>query len=141
MNEERALELLAPLVGGSARAGECYETYRSLRIQRGETTDSLAIYNAVMTDRQYRGSTRRLLDARGAASGNTFAYLIEQESPMLEGRLGAPHALDVPLIWGTTDQMRSFVGDSPQVDQLSEHMMDAWLNFAKTGNPGAAGPA
>ena len=139
MNEERALELLAPLVGGGTRAGECYSTYRDLRALRGEATDPLAIYNAVMTDRQYRGSTRRLLDARDAANGNTFAYLIEQESPMLEGRLGAPHALDVPLIWGTTDQMRSFVGDSPQVDQLSEHMMDAWLSFAKAGNPGAAG--
>lgn len=135
MNEERALELLAPLVGGSERAGECYETYQLLRIQRGETTDPLAIYNAVMTDRQYRGSTRRLLDARERAPGGTYSYLVEQQSPMFEGRLESPHALDVPLIWGTNDLMRDFVGNDPQADQLSGFMMDAWINFARSGNP------
>ncbi|MXY84921.1 MAG: carboxylesterase family protein [Chloroflexi bacterium] len=135
MNEERALELLAPLVGGSERAGECYETCQLLRIQRGENTDPLAIYNAVMTDRQYRGSTRRLLDARERAAGGTYSYLVEQRSPMFEGRLESPHALDVPLIWGTNDLMRDFVGDDPQVDQLSGFMMDAWINFARSGNP------
>ncbi len=136
LNEERALELMSPLVGGSQRAGECYETYRTLRIERGEPADPLDVYNAVMTDRQYRGSTRRLLDAREGASGETYAYLVEQQSPMFEGRLGSPHALDVPLIWGTNDLMREFVGDDPQVDQLSEQMMDAWISFARTGTPG-----
>ena len=135
LNEERALELIGPLVGGSERAGECYETYRSLRVQRGEPTDPLAVYNAIMTDRQYRGSTRRLLDARDGAPGGTYSYLVEQQSPMFEGRLGAPHALDVPLIWGTNELMRDFVGNDPQVDQLSGFMMDAWINFARTGNP------
>ena len=135
LDEERALELMSPLVGGSARAGQCYDLYRTLRIERGEASDPLAIYNAVMTDRQYRASTRRLMDAREGASGGTYAYLVEQRSPMFEGRLGAPHALDVPLTWGTTDLMRDFVGDDPQVDQLSGFMMDAWLNFARTGNP------
>ena len=135
VNEERAIELLAPLVGGSERASECFETYRTLRIQRGEATDPLAVYNAVMTDRQYRGSTRRLLDARDGAEGGTYSYLVEQQSPMFEGRLGAPHALDVPLIWGTNDLMRDFVGDDPQVDQLSRYMMDAWTSFARFGNP------
>ena len=135
LNEEQALEMMAPLVGGSERAGECYERYGMLRAQRGEATDPLAIYNAVMTDRQYRGSTRRLLDAREGAAGGTYAYLVEQRSPMFEGRLGAPHALDVPLVWGTTGLMRDFVGDDPQVDQLSRFMMDAWINFARSGNP------
>ena len=135
LNEERALELLAPLVGGSQRARECYERYRTLRLQRGEPTDPLAVYNAVMTDRQYRGSTRRLLDAHAGAAGGTYAYLVEQQSPMFEGRLGSPHAIDVPLVWGTTELTRDFVGDDPQVDQLSGFMMDAWINFARTGNP------
>ena len=135
LNEEQALEMMAPLVGGSERAGECFERYGTLRAQRGEATDPLAIYNAVMTDRQYRGSTRRLLDAREGAAGGTYAYLVEQRSPMFEGRLGAPHALDVPLVWGTTGLMRDFVGDDPQVDQLSGFMMDAWISFARTGNP------
>ena len=136
LNEERALELMAPLVGGGERAGECYERYRTLHVERGAPADPLAVYNAVMTDRQYRGSTRRLLNARERASGGTYAYLVEQQSPMFEGRLGSPHALDVPLVWGTTELMRDFVGDDPQVDQLSGFMMDAWISFARTGSPG-----
>ena len=54
---------------------------------------------------------------------------------MFEGRLESPHALDVPLIWGTNDLMRDFVGVDPQVDQLSGFMMEAWINFARSGNP------
>ena len=133
INEEQALELMAPLVGGSERAGECYDTYKSLRIQRGESTDPLAIYNAVMTDRQYRGSTRRLLDARDGVVGGTYSYRTAVAD--VRGTAESPHALDVPLIWGTNDLMRDFVGVESLVDQLSGFMMDAWINFARTGSP------
>ena len=138
------MELLAPLVGGSERAAECYERYRMLRVQRGEATDSLAIYNAVMTDRQYRGSTRRLLDAREGAAGDTYAYLVEQRSPMFEGRLGAPHALDVPLGRATFTNVRGSAGRAARARRTARvglhDRVDARLATAAPRRRSAGGP-
>ncbi|MCY3567109.1 MAG: carboxylesterase family protein, partial [Chloroflexi bacterium] len=43
--------------------------------------------------------------------------------------------IDIPFVWGTGDQMRDFIGDDPQTDQLSGFVMDSWISFARHGNP------
>ena len=53
--------------------------------------------------------------------------------------LRSPHALDLPLMFGTfkTDRLASFLsGDGPETMECSEKMIKSWVQFAKTGNPG-----
>ena len=136
LNEEAAHAMLAPQCGGLDGAAEKFNRYRQFRAQRAESTDALAVYNAVMTDWMFRISTRRLLDTHSAdGDGSTYGYLFVQESPLADGSLGAPHGIDLPLAFGTADLMRDFVGSDPQVHQLSRFVVDAWLNFARGGNP------
>ncbi len=54
------------------------------------------------------------------------------------GRLGACHALELPFVFGTLGLrgIDRFFGGGPDAEQLSERMMDAWLAFARTGEPG-----
>jgi para-nitrobenzyl esterase len=56
-------------------------------------------------------------------------------SPGLDGILGACHSIEIPFVFGTLDSptLKEFVSGAPK--ELSEKMMDAWINFAKTGNP------
>jgi para-nitrobenzyl esterase len=56
-------------------------------------------------------------------------------SPGLDGILGACHSLEIPFVFGTLDSptLKEFVKGAPK--ELSEKMMDAWINFAKSGNP------
>ena len=65
-------------------------------------------------------------------SAGTTASAVTQGS---SARRCAPHAIDIPFVFGTCDGMRPFVGDDPQTDQLTGFVMDAWLNFARSGNP------
>jgi len=53
--------------------------------------------------------------------------------------LGSPHALDLPLVFGSfrTDALAGMLtGDGPEAVECSKQMMSAWISFAKTGNPG-----
>lgn len=136
LNEETAIGALAPPCGGVTKAAELFNDYRDIRVARGEGTEAFDIYNAIMTDRVFRVSTRDLLDAHSEGPAGTYGYLFDQESPMSEGALGAPHAIDIPFVFGTADHTPNLTGAGGQVDQLSGFVMDSWINFARSGNPG-----
>jgi para-nitrobenzyl esterase len=74
--------------------------------------------------------------ARGAAP--VYMYMLTWETPVGRGALRCPHALEIPLVFDNVERARDFVGrgEAPQV--LAEQMSEAWLAFARTGNPGTA---
>lgn len=137
LDEAGARAALAVTAGDAETANRLYDHYRSARAERGGASDPLTVFDSVMTDYVFRIPSDRLLDAHSAqdGSGRTFAYLFNQQSPALDGRLRAPHAIDIPFVFGSCGAMPEFVGDDPQTAQLSGFVMDAWLNFARTGNP------
>jgi para-nitrobenzyl esterase len=71
--------------------------------------------------------------AQGAAPA--YMYLLEWETPRGRGKLRSPHALEIPLVFDNVETARNFVGagDAPQT--LAEQMSEAWLAFARTGDP------
>ncbi len=137
MDETSARGALAVTSGDADAANRLYDHYRDARAARGAGSDPLTIFDSVMTDYVFRIPSDRLLDAHSSLDGDgkTYAYMFNQQSPAMDGRLRAPHAIDIPFVWGTGDQMRDFIGDDPQTDQLSGFVMDAWINFARNGNP------
>jgi para-nitrobenzyl esterase len=56
------------------------------------------------------------------------------------GVLESCHALELPFVWGTTDLpgISMLIGDGAP-KHLSEAMQDAWLAFARTGDPNHGG--
>jgi para-nitrobenzyl esterase len=75
---------------------------------------------------------------RKAAQGGApaFMYLLEWETTAARGKLRSPHALEIPLVFDNVGKAVSFMGRSdPQM--LAEQMSEAWLAFARTGEPSA----
>jgi para-nitrobenzyl esterase len=122
------------------RAQELIAAYRSAREQRGEPVTPFETYEAIMTDFAMRLPTMRMLELQ-APHAPTYAYLFTHRSPSLGGLLGACHALDLPFVFGTQglEAMKVFAGEGPAVDALAGRMQDAWLAFARTGNPSHEG--
>jgi para-nitrobenzyl esterase len=60
---------------------------------------------------------------------------------MFGGMLGSCHALELGFMFGTHkhEGMPEFCGAGPAADLLAETMMDAWLAFARTGDPSSSG--
>ena len=70
--------------------------------------------------------------AQGA--GPVFMYLLAWETTAARGKLRSPHALEIPLVFDNVQKSLSFMGrNNPQA--LAEQMSEAWLAFARTGNP------
>jgi para-nitrobenzyl esterase len=104
-----------------------------------DESSSFERWNAVMTDHTFAMPSARLLEAQGAHA-QTFAYRFDWRSPLLAGVMGSCHALELGFVFGTYNEKRAglFFGSGPKADALSVAMMDAWLAFARTGDPGWA---
>jgi para-nitrobenzyl esterase len=95
---------------------------------------------AVMTDWWVRLPALRLADAHAPAPAGTFMYEFGWPSPIMDGRLGSCHALEMPFVFDTLDlQHHQMMGgalgtDPPQ--ELADTMHRAWVDFASTGEPG-----
>lgn len=79
----------------------------------------------------------RMALAQRAHGGDAYLYLFDWESPARRGELGACHALEMPFVFGTlhAPMQDRFAGSGPEAELLSKQMMDAWIAFARTGNP------
>ena len=51
----------------------------------------------------------------------------------MDGVLGACHGLEIGFVFGKYDAM--FCGSGPDADKLAQCMQDAWIAFARTGDP------
>lgn len=109
------------------------EAYRKARRSRGAGASPSEIFIAIQTDRMFRIPCLRAVEAQTRYNPATYNYLFTWESPALGGVLGACHALDIGFVFGTYDP--AFHGSGPAADRLSINMQDAWLAFARTGNP------
>ena len=67
----------------------------------------------------------------------TFVYRFAWSSPQYDGRLGACHALELPFVFDTreTRGARALAGPTSR-STLARAMHDAWVSFARTGDPG-----
>jgi len=80
------------------------------------------------------------LAERKAAQGGApaFMYLVEWETPVARGRLRSPHAIEIPLMFDNVEKARNFVGRGDEPQRLADQMSEAWLAFARTGDPNTA---
>jgi para-nitrobenzyl esterase len=94
----------------------------------------------LMTDSVFLVPTLRLADAQAVTPAPVWVYLFTWKTPVFGGLLGATHALELPFVWDQIDDplWQPFVGDSPP-RSLATAMQDAWLAFARTGDPNSAG--
>lgn len=109
------------------------ETYRKAREKRGEANSPSDILMAIQTDRNLWLPAVRLLETQGKQNNNIYSYFFTWKSPILGGKLGSCHAIDIGFVFGTYD--KNFCGVGPAADALSMKTQDAWLAFVRTGNP------
>jgi para-nitrobenzyl esterase len=96
----------------------------------------------LMTDAIFLVPTLRLADVQAATPTPVWVYLFTWKTPVFGGLLGATHALELPFLWDMIDnpQWQAFVGEeAPRA--LATAIQDAWLAFARTGDPATAAVA
>ena len=109
------------------------EAYRNARNKRGDATSPVEILTAIQTDLMFRMPVVRLVEAQYNNNQPAYNYLFTWKSPVMGGILGACHALEIGFLFGNYDD--SFCGSGPEADVLSRNIQDAWLAFARIGDP------
>jgi para-nitrobenzyl esterase len=90
---------------------------------------------AITTDSNFRIRSLVLAQRRAALNaGPVWMYAFEWETPVLGGRLKAPHAMDVPFTFNTLD-LTNATGGSAEAQTLSDTMSSVWAAFARNGKP------
>jgi para-nitrobenzyl esterase len=89
------------------------------------------------------GSVRQSAIAQAtakAALGMAPAYLywFTWQTPILEGRPRAFHCAEIPFVFANTDRCETMTGGGADARALGALMSDAWVQFARTGNPNHA---
>ena len=77
-----------------------------------------------------------LLAERKASKGKApvYMYSFNWQTPVLDGKLMAPHALDVPFVFDTLDTV-GIAGHSPAALAIAATESATWAGFARTGMP------
>jgi para-nitrobenzyl esterase len=123
------------------RAARLVDTYRAARARRGESSAPADLFWAILTDLHLRVPGIRLAEDHAAHQPSTRMYLFTWESPARGGAFGACHALDLPFVFGSLDApgMEEFAGSGESAEGLAENAMDAWVGFARCGDPAHPG--
>jgi para-nitrobenzyl esterase len=121
-------------------AGSVIASYERARASAGASVTPPELYSAIETDRVFRMPGVRLAEIHGRSERRVYNYLFTWRSPAMRGALGACHALELGFVFGTNHLagMRRFAGDGPAAEKLAIEMQDAWLAFARDGDPSCA---
>jgi para-nitrobenzyl esterase len=97
-------------------------------------------FAATTASRSWRGqlieAERRAAQPAGAAP--TWVYELDWRTPLEGGKWGSPHTLDIPLVLDNVAVAEGMTGNGPEAQRLANLMSDAFIAFARTGNPNHA---
>lgn len=78
---------------------------------------------------------------RKAAQGAAPAYLywFAWKTPVLDARPRAFHCAELAFCFDNSERCENMTGDGPEARTLAAQVSEAWIHFARTGNPSQGG--
>jgi para-nitrobenzyl esterase len=132
LEEHELVERLRPVLGD--RLEQILSVYRA---HRPDDTPWDLLVGISSEDRRLRSIllAERKLALNGAP---VFMYLFTWESDYLGGLFKAAHAMEIPFVFDNVD-VAPLTGARPDRQQLADAMSEAWLAFARSGDPNHEG--
>jgi para-nitrobenzyl esterase len=87
----------------------------------------------ITSDRTYRFDSITLAQRKAALGPATYMYYFTWES-RTDPRLMSHHALEIPFAFDNLDKT-DWTGSSPEERELAARMSNAWIAFARNGDP------
>jgi para-nitrobenzyl esterase len=88
---------------------------------------------AITSDRMRIGAIRAA-ERKASIKAPVYMYLFTWKSPF-NPMLGSCHSLELPFVFNNVDPPIGLIGNSPQRFKVAENMSQAWIAFARNGNP------
>jgi para-nitrobenzyl esterase len=68
-----------------------------------------------------------------------YVYQFNWQTPLLDGRPRAFHCAEIPFVFYNTDVSAFATGGGVEARELAAKVSDAWINFARKGDPNHKG--
>lgn len=97
------------------------------------------LFSAILTAYQFQIPAVRYADAHAKKGGKTYMYEFGWKSSVANGTYGAYHGLALPFVFNHLDLVmgeRGMLGPKGGPQDLAEKLQTAFVQFAKTGDPG-----
>ena len=101
-------------------------------------TPSEVFFAATTAGRSWRGAIIEA-ELRAEQGAPVHAYQLDYRSPLDGGRYGAMHTMDIPLVFDNIAQPGSLTGQDANAQKVADRMSDAFIAFARSGDPNHAG--
>jgi para-nitrobenzyl esterase len=94
------------------------------------------IYFLIASDYRY-GAPTMIAAQRRAEMGKApvYLYYFTWETPVQGGRLKSPHTMEIPFAFDNVQISARMTGGGPEAMALADKVSDAWIAFARTGDP------
>jgi para-nitrobenzyl esterase len=94
----------------------------------------------IYVDSFFRPGALRLAEIKEAQKGAlVYVYLFSWLSPVLDGRNRATHCMEIPFVFNNIDITEQVTGGGKQAVALADKVSQAWIDFARSGNPNTKG--
>jgi para-nitrobenzyl esterase len=117
------------------RSGAIIAAYRKI-YPKASAFDTYSFIATVPT-RHNAVTQAELKAAQGTAPA--YLYLFSWQTPVLDGRPRAFHCAELAFAFDNIDRCVNMTGGSPEARALAAKMSEAWIAFARSGNPNHAG--
>ena len=94
------------------------------------------VHFLIASDYRYSGPTMKIAERRAAlGKGPVYLYYWRWETPVDGGRLKSPHTIEIPFAFDNVKVSTRLTGGGPEAVALADRVSDAWIAFARTGDP------
>jgi para-nitrobenzyl esterase len=128
---EEVPELLIPNTRVDILPEYVVDEYRKLY---PDYTPSEVFFAAATAARSWRAAIIEAEERAKQGGAATYVYQLNWQSP-IRPELGAPHGFDIPLVFSNLGVVDSLTGTGREARTVSSNMADAFVAFARTGDP------
>lgn len=129
MTEEQAIQKATAMMG--PKGAEGIAVFKRLRAKDAPTY----WLTSLSTARGTWINSIKLAELKLAQPAPVYMYRFDWETAFHDGALKSPHGLEVPFAFDNPDAKPLMNGVGPVQRKLGAEMSQAWINFARSGNP------
>ena len=123
-------------VGSDEAANRVLDLYRKTYPNARPTDYWVQIY----TDRSMRTRSMTLAERKAAQNkAPVYMYFFAWDTVGFGGKYKALHMAEIPFVFNNIANAEAMTHKLPEAQALADKMSDAWIAFAKTGNPTTKG--
>lgn len=117
---------------GDRDVNDIIAKYRELHPEIGAPE----LFFTATTDAGFLNRSVELADKKAAQPGApVYFYMLNWDTPVDGGKWFSPHALEIGMVFDNVAKSASMSGTGPDQQRIADLMSEAWLAFAKTGDP------